>query len=97
MKILDVVHRATTDPEFALELAGRASEAARKSRERGNAEAEDWEGVLSEFAESPEELSRLMSNKHLTEDGTTWTLTTTATLTTSICTVTVTTVGTTIL
>jgi hypothetical protein len=97
MKVHDVVHRAITDPLFALELSGRASEASRKYREKRVVERADWEGLLAEFAESPEELSRMVADDRLNERGTTWTLTTTATVTTSSCTVTVTTVGTTIL
>ncbi|MEW6632501.1 MAG: hypothetical protein AB1440_16660 [Pseudomonadota bacterium] len=97
MKVHAVVSRAITDPLYALELSGKASEASRKYREKGVVERADWEGVLAEFAESPEELSRMFVKEKLGEDGTTWTITTTATVTTSSCTVTVTTVGTTIL
>ena len=91
MKVQQVISRALTDESFARELSAKALAAAHVAPSRENVRGAEWTDILSEFAESPEELARLTSNFDQNDagDGNTWTTTsvtsTTATITTFPC------------
>lgn len=105
MDIQGVVDRALDDPIFAAELAAKAGKASRAMSTREAASApglhgDEWEDLLAEFAESPQELARMLSTVSQQEAGvttaTTGTTTTTITTTTSLpCGITTTTTTTT--
>lgn len=97
MKIQEIVERAIKDPAFADRLAEKAGKAARQLKRDKVAKGDDWQYLLKEFAESPEELSRLLGPDNTPVAGTIWTTVTLTTTTTSTCTVATLTVGTTIL
>jgi hypothetical protein len=98
VKIQEVIDRAITDPIFAADLAAKAGTASREMAQLGQRlpSGDAWEELLGEFADSPEELSQLVSLGQAEEEAVTTTtsittLTTTTTVTTLACTVTTTT------
>jgi hypothetical protein len=103
MDIQKVIDRALDDPIFAAELAakaGKASKARSTQRSQVGLHGDEWENLLAEFAESPQELAQLLSSGETREDAittaTTGTTTTTITTTTSLpCGITTTTTTTT--
>jgi hypothetical protein len=104
MKLQEVIDRALGDPVFAAELAAKAGKAARSSRGiPTDFTADAWHELLEEFADSPEELARLVNvgidnEKAGPTTGTTTTTTTTITTTTTpFCATTTTTTTTTTL
>jgi hypothetical protein len=97
MRVQEIVDRATKDPQFADQLHAKALAAAGTVRGGNRAQGDAWEALLREFAETPEELGRLLGPDKTPLAGSWWTTATTTTVTTSTCTVTVTSVGTTIL
>jgi hypothetical protein len=93
MKLQDVIDRAVKDPIFAAELAGKVGRAARSGTTRESIRGEAWTDALNEFAETPEELARLVATAD-DETSPWWTTTittTTLTTTTMFCTTTTTT------
>jgi hypothetical protein len=103
MDIQTVIDRALGDPIFAAELAAKAGKAskARSTQRYGGLHGDEWEDLLSEFADSPQELARMLSSATEFDDqaittATTGTTTTTITTTTSLpCGITTTTTTTT--
>lgn len=86
MKLVEVIERAITDREFGNQLKAKA-EAAYDA----GVDTDEWTELMSEFAESPEELTRLRkpgshgghsadSGTSVTSKGPTFTTTTTTTL-----------------
>jgi hypothetical protein len=98
MKIQEVIDRATTDPLFAAELAGKVGAAARSGTSRESIHGDAWNAALAVFAEDPDELARMVGASD--EVGSPWwtttITTTTLTTTTVFCTTTTTTSVTTI-
>jgi len=54
MRLLEVIERAVTDKHFAAQLKKKA-EAAYEA----GPDTDDWEELMKEFAETPEELARM--------------------------------------
>jgi len=99
MKLQEVIDRAVQDPIFAAELAGKAGRASRSGYSRESVRGEAWTDILNEFAETPDELARLVATADDARQSPWWITTittTTLTTTTAVCTTTTTTSVTTI-
>jgi hypothetical protein len=75
----EIADRALADPQWGAELAKKAAAAARAGSGRENLRGPEWTALLSELAESPEDLGRMVSELELAAFPTTTTTTTTVT------------------
>jgi hypothetical protein len=81
MKANEIVDRVIKDPDFAAELTRKVSALSSTGNLIGPHNDKNWQEILSIFAESPEELSRLSSVNQPIAGSTTWTVTVTSVLT----------------
>lgn len=95
MKFQDVINRAIADPTFAAQLHEQAKAAARATETRKRTGGKEWEDLLRNFAESPQELAQLTGPSGNLMAGTTNTILTTFTVTSAGCFTTTTTTTTT--
>ena len=84
MKLQEVIDRAIQDPIYATELTAKVQRAARSGVTRESIRGEAWADALGEFAETPDELARIVGTDGDVE-ASTWT---TTTVTTTTCTTT---------
>lgn len=82
-----VFERASTDQAYAAEMAAKYLKVGSGGSIRGADKEQAWRDLLQDFADSPEELSRMVADSTSVVAARTWTTATTAAFTCSLLTV----------
>lgn len=82
MKALSkVIEKASQDQKYAEEMARKYLKVGNGGEIRGEDKADVWRDLLTDFADSPEELARMVADSTSVTAARTWTTATTATFT----------------
>ena len=79
--IAKVLEKASQDQKYAEDMARKYLKVGNGGEIRGEDKADAWRDLLSDFADSPEELARMVADSTSVTARRTWTTATTATFT----------------